>query len=434
MWLSKEKQAAKHYIMSFINPFLEVYTNQMTLPVHKFVRQMLYGIIKSRSVIVQRIAISLEESIRLKKVCERLYRNLAACSVLNELLMEAQISRIAQEIRYDSAIIIDLSDINKSNANQMEGLAKVWDGSASRTDKGYFTLQASVCHLDKPREVHLLYSELFSLVQEDTSENTKILDFIHSVIIHTGNKGIFVMDRGMDGIKILKDLIQNGVSFMIRGDNRQLMYEGCEMSEREIANTTKLDLQVISKGRTFSAGIVPVQLALPNDEDSKHQRKKKADLYLVIAKEPAKGYVYYLCHFRHSYTSEAMMSLTIKYYGLRWGIEEVHRQIKQDFNWEDIQLQNYYSLKNMNALLWMAASFIYNQVSKITIYLIQKIPEYLVYRQLKKEMSINLIYRITAVVSQVFSLIKLTKPPQKNVRKKFISFVNKEQLCLYLND
>lgn len=66
--------------------------------------------------------------------------------MLHELLMDAQIKQVSAEIRSDSGIIIDLSDINKTGANQMEGIGHVWAGSASQTDKGYLTIQASVCH------------------------------------------------------------------------------------------------------------------------------------------------------------------------------------------------------------------------------------------------------------------------------------------------
>lgn len=189
---TKTRQASTHYVMSMLNPYLMAITNQMSLPVQKFIAQMLYGIIKSRSVIVQRIAVALEETIRLKKSCERLYRNLAKCSVLHERLMESQISHLAPEIMPDSGIMIDLSDLNKSGAHKMEGLARVWDGSKSTTNKGYFTLQASVCHHSRPQEVNLLYSELFSLDIEDSTEHTKVLELIHSVIINTANRGIFV--------------------------------------------------------------------------------------------------------------------------------------------------------------------------------------------------------------------------------------------------
>lgn len=428
----KEANNAQEYILSLISPFLEGYFGQMSVPVQKFIRQMLFGIIKSRSVIVQRIAVSLCERIRLKKCCDRLYRNLSQCSVLHELIMNAQIKMVSPMVRDDSGIIIDLSDINKSGATKMQGLDHVWDGSESTTNLGYFTLQASVCHLTNPKDVRLLYSELFSLKMESTSENAKILDLIHAVIVNTENRGIFIMDRGMDGCVILKDLIENDVSFIIRGDDRHLEYEGESMSYRSIAEKMELTHTVKSKKRTFSVGVAPVKYRMPNDETCKNQRKKKADLYLVVALEPDHSYVYYLCRFRRNYSPEEMVSLVVKYYGLRWGIEEVHRQVKQDFNWEDIQLLHYWSLKNMNALLWISASFIYNKVSECTEYLIRKFPHRLIYRNVIKEKGQNMMYKLFSLISDMFSNIDPRRILKKRKAKQTIYYLEGDQICLNL--
>jgi hypothetical protein len=358
-------------------------------------------------VIVQRIAVGLEEKISLKKVCDRLYRNLLSNSVLYERLMDAHILMQASLIREDSAIMVDLSNINKTGASMMEGLDNVWDGSESKPNMGYFTLQASVCHYTEPKRVQLLYSDLFSIEQESTSENEKILDLVHRVIVASGQRGIFVMDRGMDRCQILKDLVENDTSFIIRGDKRHLLCKGKSKSYSDIAKATKLDYVVKSKGRTFKAGVVPVQLVLPNDEATKNQRKKKADLYLVVALEPGRSFVYYLCRFRNTLSDNQMVNMVVRYYGLRWSIEEVHRQIKQDFNWESIQLLKYLSLKNMNALLWIAASFLYNEVSKSIPILIKKHYSRMIYRKSESDKDINMMYRLTALVSEVMSYINI---------------------------
>lgn len=357
--------------------------------------------------IVQRIAVGLEEKISLKKVCDRLYRNLLSNSVLYERLMDAHILMQASLIREDSAIMVDLSNINKTGASMMEGLDNVWDGSESKPNMGYFTLQASVCHYTEPKRVQLLYSDLFSIEQESTSENEKILDLVHRVIVASGQRGIFVMDRGMDRCQILKDLVENDTSFIIRGDKRHLLCKGKSKSYSDIAKATKLDYVVKSKGRTFKAGVVPVQLVLPNDEATKNQRKKKADLYLVVALEPGRSFVYYLCRFRNTLSDNQMVNMVVRYYGLRWSIEEVHRQIKQDFNWESIQLLKYLSLKNMNALLWIAASFLYNEVSKSIPILIKKHYSRMIYRKSESDKDINMMYRLTALVSEVMSYINI---------------------------
>ncbi len=191
---------------------------------------------------------------------------------------------------------------------------------------------------------------------------------------------------------------------------------------------TDLAYQITSKYRDFKAGIAPVQFILPNDENKWHQREKKTNLHLVVAKEKGRGYVYYFCRYLQLYTDEEMVNLAIKYYGLRWSIEEVHLQIKQDFNWKDIQLFHYYSLKYMNALLWLATSFIYNKVRKLTKYLITRFPERLLYRKLNKDLVKNLIYMINALVSYLFNLFRLRKDCIKSKRKRSFPLVCKDQM------
>ena len=117
----------------------------------------------------------------------------------------------------------------------MEGLAKVWEGSQHKPNLGYFTFQASICDPANPKSLKLYYSELFSIEEEATSENKKMLEFIHQSAILSGNKGIYVGYRGMDRGTLLTDMIDNDNSFIIRENDRNLLYNGKMMSYREIA-------------------------------------------------------------------------------------------------------------------------------------------------------------------------------------------------------
>lgn len=187
------KREALNYVQSIFYPAMDDLATEFKLPVQKFVKQMVFGIIKSRSVIAQQIAMNLEEKIRLKKTCDRLYRNLTR-PFLHSLLMVSHMRKTSSVIRDETPIIIDLSDIAKPKAKKMEGLAEVWDVSEGKTNKGYFTLQASICDPKNLKVTQLYYSDLFSLEEEATFENEKILEFIHQSAIFTGNKGIFIGD------------------------------------------------------------------------------------------------------------------------------------------------------------------------------------------------------------------------------------------------
>ena len=51
------------------------------------------------------------------------------------------------------------------------------------------------------------------------------------------------------------------------------------------------------------------------------------------------------------------METAMEAYGLRWRVEEYHRQIKQDYKLERICLHKYQAIKNMGAIVMLAASF-----------------------------------------------------------------------------
>ncbi|HDY87188.1 MAG TPA: hypothetical protein ENH82_03615 [bacterium] len=51
------------------------------------------------------------------------------------------------------------------------------------------------------------------------------------------------------------------------------------------------------------------------------------------------------------------METAMEAYGLRWRVEEYHRQIKQDYKLERICLRKYQAIKNMGAIVMLAASF-----------------------------------------------------------------------------
>ena len=427
-----QEQKAMNYVQSLFYPDVKELVGDFQIPVQKFIQQAIYGVIKTKSVIGQQIAMSLDENITLKKTCDRIYANLQR-PYLYDKLMVSHMSKMAQEISDETPILIDFSDIHKPSAEKMEGLAKVWDGSQHKPNPGYFTFQASLCDPSNPQKLKLYYSDLFSIEEEGTSENEKIMEFTHQSAILSGNKGIYIGDRGMDRSILITDMIENDNSFIVRGNDRNLLYNGKMMHYCKIAEQVDLSTKVISKGRSFQAGIVEVAFKMPNSPERKHQRKRIAKLYLVVAKEKDKGYVYYLCRFRKEYSSDKILEMAVKYYGMRWGIEVIHQQVKTSFGWEKIQLLKYISLKNMNALLWVAASFIYNEVSKITTYFIKNLGNKMVYRSLAKESKMNLIYRLTDIVSRLFGLFRLR--PRKKYKGRYKKYLLKnQQFELVLNE
>jgi len=344
-----------------LHQFSATFAQKFSRPVHKFIQQMLFGILKSGSVQLNSIGRSLQEKISLKKVTQRLGAHLGKAG-LWKAVATATLETQATKLRQCRFIIVDLSDIAKTHAQQMEGLAGVYDGSESETARGYWLCNVTAVN-DDATVVVPAYSELFSHHAEVTSENEKILYAVEQVLPLGAPDAIVVEDRGGDRFALLNAHLQARRQFIVRQTGtRHLWYKGKRRSFKYLTQQTELawsyTVKRIHKNKIrslhFDCGALPVRLTATGEE-----------LWLIVMKERRRGYCWLLCHFKNCASAQEAVELALKGYGLRWKIEEVHRQIKTDYHWEGIRLLRYEALKTMNALLWMAVSFLYTRLETL---------------------------------------------------------------------
>ena len=120
------KLAAK--LQGQLASFLGKFSPHFHKPVHRFIGDMLYGILAEGDVKLSHIVRALREKISAKKVEDRLSRMLSS-EGLDAGLQEIIAKEGAAKVKKDTLVIIDPSDIQKPFARKMECLAKVWDGS-----------------------------------------------------------------------------------------------------------------------------------------------------------------------------------------------------------------------------------------------------------------------------------------------------------------
>jgi hypothetical protein len=193
------------------NQFSQTYVHGFDRPLQKFLRQMLFGILKSGKVQLNAIGRALQEKISLKKTTKRLGQHLGIGGLWLTIMARAlQTQRsYLRQCRY---MVIDLSDIQKRSAEQMEGIAEVYDGSESAI---YW-----LCNVTGVDDSGVLivpaYSELYSLVEESSSENAKLLSAIVRVTDVVGNDCIWVDDHGGDRKSLMNPLLIDDRQFIIR--------------------------------------------------------------------------------------------------------------------------------------------------------------------------------------------------------------------------
>jgi Transposase DDE domain len=322
---------------------------------HRFVLESLYGICTHQSLRLSQIARSLNEDIKLIKTENRLSRQ-ASRPGLWKRLTDFVISQSAHRVRKDTLLVIDPSDISKKYAKKMEHLARVRDGSEGEIANGYWLCQVIAVECGG-HEITPLINHLWSQnAPGHLSENAEVLSCIDKVAHHTGEKGIWVMDRGGDRIKLFEQLIPKKRRFLIRMmGTRHLIYKGEKVIASDLANQcpTKY-IEHITKQHTdgsetridISFGMREVRL--PGFEQT--------PLCMVVI---------------HGFGQKPLMILTsekltdsrkslwwaLEAYLTRWRIEDTLRFAKQSYALEDVRVLGYESLRNMMALALLTMSF-----------------------------------------------------------------------------
>jgi len=106
------------------------------------------------------------------------------------------LSRAASKISEGTLLILDLSDIQKKYAREMEYVTDVRDGSQQVIGKGYWTCQVVGTDVESSQIVPLyqaLYSSEWIPPGQDSpqfsSENNEVLKAVSLVSSYAGNRG-----------------------------------------------------------------------------------------------------------------------------------------------------------------------------------------------------------------------------------------------------
>ena len=391
------------------NQFLEPIERGLSLPEQKFLKAISKGILGSGSVIVRQIGQQLEESIDLKKTCKRLYENLKR-EDLSEKLEQNLLQKQCNSLTKDSLILVDPSDLMKPSSKQMEGLARVRDGSTGKSCNGYDLLNMIAFN---PAEIgyHIspLCSVLYSKEKEIDTKANIIFDRINDIVIFSNNRGIFVFDRGGDSRINIGELSGNENAYIIRSvGKRGLIVDEKEFNFKEVCKTVELNYEFPGKKKETKllCGIKRVKVRL-DSQPKKHPNT--AATWLIVCRHKSKkgklgGLFYLLCDFpHHQFSLQEIIAKALESYRIRWKIEELHRQVKQDYGWEEMQLMSYVGLKNLNTILWIVISFLYS-LKKMVLHLAQTYPTLLMDK--KKDIHILfgfVYYRLFKVVKKIFS-------------------------------
>ena len=122
-----------------LNQVTSKFQKHFSRPDYKFIRDIHYGILCSGHVHLNKIGSVLKEKTSLKKTTERLASHLGR-EGLDKKLIASHLEINKRGFSEAKYLIADMSDITKPYAEKMEGLARVYDGSAKEIGDGYWQL------------------------------------------------------------------------------------------------------------------------------------------------------------------------------------------------------------------------------------------------------------------------------------------------------
>jgi hypothetical protein len=349
-----------------ISKFSGYVSSQMDKTLQRFLTEAVYGIISSQSVMLTEIGRAIESEVSQKKIEERFCRQLIKENIWGDVHTNI-LEHASSSVKEDTLLILDLSDIGKKYAEDMEYIALVRDGSDNgKIVKGYWTNQVIAAEVDS-REIIPLYSDLYSQNSpEFKSENNEIIKAINTVSSHTKDRGIWVIDRGGDRESLylcflskVSPYSQNPSDkkrFIIRMiGNRKLICDKKEHIALELAESTRCPYQETvvkqedgkEKVYNISYGFRKVKLPAHPDDT----------LYMLVVKGFGQKPMMLLTTEKLTKNFKTLQKLLHSYIK-RWAIEQTIRFIKQNYDLENIRLLKYARLKNMMALLLVVYYFI----------------------------------------------------------------------------
>jgi hypothetical protein len=319
----------------------------------RFVEEMLYGIACEQSLHLSKIARSLSENIPLIKTINRLSFELSRPGLWQKVT-DGILQRAKVNITADTLLILDLSDIAKPYAKRMEYLGRVHDGSCGELADGYWTVQVIAAQAGRS-EIIPLYNRLYAINAPDCpGENGEIFRAINMVSRAVNNKGIWVMDRGMDRKIIFDQILSSGRRFIVRlkGD-RWLVYRGQKIIASELAQRCF---------RPYSETLIWEERDKESSYDITYGFSKVylPDIPLPLCLVVVDGFgvepLMILTNLPLTKNRPVLLHV-VKSYLTRWAIEETIRFIKQSYAVEDVRVQTYTRLQNIMALVLAAAYF-----------------------------------------------------------------------------
>ena len=312
----------------------------------KFVNDMIYGILKSKDILLSSIADALLEKNKKANTIDRLSNNLSLDLSEN---IDTNYRNLAMDTLGNNPVfLVDDSDIVKPLGRKFEDLGIVRDGSSLKKsyEKGYHVTEI-VGLTENMKQPISMFSKIHSSTSKDYMSDNAVtfeaIDSVCSLLDERGLKGTFVSDRGYDNNRIFNYYFEKKQYFVIRlKENRKVYFTHKWYSITTIRDSRKgkVKIQVMFQGerKECFVSVLRVQITA---------KRKWLNLVLIygLGETPMM-----LATNLNINSKEDLIKVSRSYLD-RWRIEEYFKFKKQEYNFENFRVRNLKSINNLNKML-----------------------------------------------------------------------------------
>lgn len=322
-------------------------------PESKFIMDMIYGISKSKDILLSSIAGALDEKTKKAYTIDRLSDNLA--NELSSSVDENYCNLVMDSLGDNPVFLIDDSDIIKPLGEKFEDLGIVRDGSSRNKsyEKGYHHTEI-VGLTQNTKQPISLFSKIHSSTQKEFISANNItfegIDKVVDLLNERKQKGIFVNDRGYDNNLIFNHYFEKKKYFVIRlKENRKVYcnHKWYKITTIRDSHKGKIKMKLLFQGeeKECSVSVIKVQITA---------KKKWINLVLVYGL----GETPMMLASNIPIKSKEDVIKIARCYLDRWRIEEYFKFKKQEYNFENFRVRTLKSINNLNKMLTYAIGLI----------------------------------------------------------------------------
>lgn len=322
-------------------------------PTSKFVTDMLYGISKSKDILLSSISEALDENISKINTIDRLSNNLSLD--LDESIFLNYCNLAFDALGDEPVFLVDDSDVTKPLGNKFEALGIVRDGSSKDKsyEKGYHHTEI-VGLTNNFKQPISLFSKIHSSAQKEYISNNNVtyegLNFVVTLLNERSLQGTFVLDRGYDSNDIFNYFFNRNQHFVIRlTEKRKIYYKHRwnKITTLRDAYKGKLKFNIMFQNveKECLISVIKAQITASKKWINIFFVYGLSDTPMMLASNiPIKS-------------KEDALKVARLYFS-RWRIEEYFKFKKQEYNFENFRVRSLKSINNLNLLLTYTIGFI----------------------------------------------------------------------------